>query len=94
LLVDADAVSGVMDWGDTSLGDRANDLAIGWSALPPAARGEFLAAYGDVSPATWARARLAAVSRHGLALLAWGAGSGDAAIAAWARASLERIAID
>jgi aminoglycoside phosphotransferase (APT) family kinase protein len=71
---------GVIDWGDCAAGDPAIDLAIGWSIVPPAARAAFLAAYGPVSPGTWARARIGAVSRQGLALLAWAHDLGDAAV--------------
>jgi aminoglycoside phosphotransferase (APT) family kinase protein len=90
LLVDADDLTAVIDWGDCAAGDPAIDLAIGIAALPPAARGDFLVAHGAVSPATWARARINAVSRQSLALLAWGQDIGDDAVIAFATASLER----
>jgi len=89
LLVD-DSLSGVIDWGDRAAGDPAIDLAIGWSLVPAAARDDFLAAYGAVTPATWARARVGAVARQGLALLAWGQGLGDPTIIEWAARSLAR----
>jgi aminoglycoside phosphotransferase (APT) family kinase protein len=64
LLVDEDgAISAVIDWGDCAAGDPAIDLAIGLSLVPPHARSAFLIAHGDVTPATWARARLGAVAR-------------------------------
>jgi aminoglycoside phosphotransferase (APT) family kinase protein len=91
LLVDRGEVSGVIDWGDSAAGDRATDLAFGWSVVPPAARDEFCAAYGGVDAATWSRARLSALARHGLALLAWGRDIGDAAIVDWAERSIARI---
>jgi len=80
----------VIDWGDCALGDPAIDLAFAWSALPPSARGAFLAAYGAVSPGTWARARINAIARQGLALLAWGADRGDHEVTTFAMASLRR----
>jgi aminoglycoside phosphotransferase (APT) family kinase protein len=80
----------VIDWGDCGAGDPAIDLAIGLSLLPPAARGDFLVAHGAVTPATWKRARISAIARHGLALLAWGTDLGDEVIVAHATASLER----
>jgi aminoglycoside phosphotransferase (APT) family kinase protein len=91
VLVDNGGVSGVIDWGDSAAGDRASDLAFGWSVVPPAARNEFCDAYGGVDAAMWARARLFALSRHALQLLAWGRGLGDAAIIAWAERSIARI---
>jgi len=89
-LVGHGTLAGVIDWGDSAIGDPAIDLAAGWSIVPPAARDAFVAAYGTVSPATWARARINAVSRHALAILAWGEGRGDATVVAWARRSLAR----
>jgi aminoglycoside phosphotransferase (APT) family kinase protein len=91
LLVDNGGVSGVIDWGDSAAGDRAIDLAFGWSVVPPVARSEFCDAYGGVDTATWARARLSALARHALPLLAWGRGIGDAAIVDWAERSIARI---
>ena len=91
VLIDEDGgITAVIDWGDCSAGDPAIDLAIGLSALPPEARGDFLLAHGDVSPATWARARVNAVSRHGLAMLAWARDTGDDTIGEFAIASLRR----
>ena len=52
---------GVIDWGDLHAGDRAIDLSIAWSWLPAAARGEFRAAYGEISGAEWERARFRAL---------------------------------
>jgi aminoglycoside phosphotransferase (APT) family kinase protein len=90
LVDEGGAITAVIDWGDCSAGDPAIDLAIGLSALPPAARGDFLVAHGDVSPATWARARINAVARHGLAILAWARDTGDDVVAHFAAASLRR----
>lgn len=90
LLVDRGEVSGVIDWGDAAAGDPAIDLAIGWSLVPAPGRAAFLAAYGPVAPEVWQRARINAVSRQGLALLAWGHGLGDATVVDWATRSLTR----
>jgi aminoglycoside phosphotransferase (APT) family kinase protein len=90
LVDDAGGLAAVIDWGDCAAGDPAIDLAIGLACLPPPARGDFLVAHGAVSPATWARARINAVSRQGLALLAWGRDTGDDAAVAFATASLQR----
>ena len=61
LLVKGGALCGVIDWGDTHLGDPACDLAIGWMLLPVQTRAEFLHAYGGADDATWALARLRAL---------------------------------
>ena len=51
-------LAGVIDWGDMCRGDPAMDLDSLWMVLPDAAaRAAALAAYGDVSKATLARAR-------------------------------------
>ncbi len=58
LLVEAGAISGVIDWGDITAGDPATDLAAVWMLFAePATRAAALAAYGPISPATLARAR-------------------------------------
>jgi aminoglycoside phosphotransferase (APT) family kinase protein len=58
VLVARGAISGVIDWGDLTAGDRATDLAAIWMHFADAhARQVALAAYGDLSPATLARAR-------------------------------------
>ena len=47
LIVGDDArLLGIIDWGDLHLGDRASDLAIVFTVLPPAARAHFFATYG------------------------------------------------
>lgn len=52
---------GIIDWGDTHVGDRALDLAAAWLVLPPADRVRFRNAYGSVPATTWRRARFRAV---------------------------------
>ncbi|MBC7290382.1 MAG: phosphotransferase [Actinotalea sp.] len=62
LLVDArGAASGVIDWGDTGLGDPAVDLMIGYAAFVGESREAFLAAYGPLQQGTAERARALAV---------------------------------
>ncbi len=64
LLVDGEGhLTGVIDWGDVHLGDRAVDLALAHAFLPPEARTAFRRAYGDIGAVTWARAAARAV-RH------------------------------
>lgn len=58
LLVAGGALCGVIDWGDLTGGDPATDLAAIWMLFEDAAaRAAALAAYGELSAATLARAR-------------------------------------
>lgn len=90
VLVEGDAVSGIIDFGDMTAGDRATDLSLAWLVLPASARPTFRAAAGAVRPVdddTWARARATALA-FGVAYLV-----GDERIAAiGARAVHEALA--
>ena len=80
LLVDErHEVTGVLDWGDVHLGDPALDLTLAFSFLPPEARGEFRAAYGDIDADTWNRARFRSLF-YGVTLLHYGRSVGDTAL--------------
>jgi len=58
VLVDGDALSAVIDWGDLAAGDPATDLASIWMLLGDADdRRLAMLEYGQVSAAFWARAR-------------------------------------
>ncbi|HEU5097553.1 MAG TPA: phosphotransferase [Roseiflexaceae bacterium] len=58
VLVEQGAITGVIDWGDITSGDRATDLAAIWMLFADrAARDEALAAYGTLSEATLQRAQ-------------------------------------
>jgi aminoglycoside phosphotransferase (APT) family kinase protein len=58
VLVEGGAISGIIDWGDITSGDRATDLASIWMLFAePRARHDALAAYADLSEATLQRAR-------------------------------------
>lgn len=62
MLVDGNGkISGIIDWGDISIGHPACDLNIVYSFLPPDARSSFFAAYGGVDEETKILARLMAV---------------------------------
>lgn len=61
-------LSGVIDWGDAHLGDRATDLSVVYAFLPPEARSVFWHIYGQVAPLTQDLAKLRALF-HSLALL-------------------------
>ena len=90
VLVDGEVVTGVIDFGDITAGDRATDLALAWLILPASVRPVFRAAAGEHRPiddATWARARATAVA-FGVAYLV-----GDERVAAiGARAVAEALA--
>lgn len=63
VLVDGDALSGVVDWASLSAGDPSIDLVIAWD-MPPAARAAYRSALDiDVDDATWVRARAWAVQQ-------------------------------
>jgi aminoglycoside phosphotransferase (APT) family kinase protein len=58
VLVERGAISGIVDWGDITSGDRATDLAAIWMLFAePRARQDALAAYADLSEATLQRAK-------------------------------------
>lgn len=58
LLVRDGKIAAVLDWGDLCAGDRASDLASVWMVFHSReARAAMKAACGDLSEATWARAR-------------------------------------
>src|SRR5919199_2315777 len=89
LLVDEGAaLTGVIDWGDVHVGDRALDLSIAFSFLPPAARYTFRQAYGEIDEATWVRARFRAL-HYGAILVEYGANSADPAIKALGEYALQ-----
>jgi aminoglycoside phosphotransferase (APT) family kinase protein len=91
LLVDDDGViSGVIDWGDMTSGDRATDLATLWMNLSDRkARENAMRACNDVSDATWLRAKGWAVF-YGVTLGTSGL-AGDTRHALMARRTLERV---
>lgn len=62
LLVENDGqLSGIIDWGDLHCGNPANDLSIGWSFFPPAARDAFFTTYGSIDRSVLSLARLRAL---------------------------------
>jgi aminoglycoside phosphotransferase (APT) family kinase protein len=54
--------TGVIDWGDTQLGDPAVDLMVGWAAFEERERAAFLGAYGDVPPERAVHAQVLAIA--------------------------------
>ncbi|HLI57426.1 MAG TPA: phosphotransferase [Actinomycetota bacterium] len=97
LLISGDAqsgvsgLSGVIDWGDLCLGPRGLDLQLLWSFLPPAARPEFLSAYGPVSADELLRARVLAFGLNALLAL-YGRQTGNEGVKMEAVGSLRRAA--
>jgi len=80
LLCDAGGrLCGVIDWGDIHVGERALDLAIAPRFLPPGARDDFRAAYGDIDAATWALARFRA-AYHAANVVRFARACGDRAL--------------
>jgi aminoglycoside phosphotransferase (APT) family kinase protein len=58
VLVEKGAITGVIDWGDVAVGDRATDLAAVWMVFGDAqGRDAAQRALDDVSDATWIRAK-------------------------------------
>ena len=62
LLVDGSVLAGIVDWVDLCRGDPAMDLSLVYGFLPPAARLEFFAEYGEVEPTSVLRARVLALN--------------------------------
>lgn len=90
LLVDDGVISGVIDWGDMTSGDRATDLATLWMNLADRkARENAMLACSGVSDATWLRAKGWAVF-FGITLGTSGL-AGDTRHALMARRTLDRV---
>ncbi|HEV8333495.1 MAG TPA: aminoglycoside phosphotransferase family protein [Steroidobacteraceae bacterium] len=90
MLVDDGTISGVIDWGDMTAGDRATDLATLWMNLSDRkARENAMRACNGVSDATWLRAKGWAVF-FGVTLGTSGL-DGDTRHALMAHRTLERI---
>lgn len=93
LLLDDGRLSGVIDWGDVHVGERAVDLSVAFSLFAADDRERFLVAYGTPPAAeTLSRARCRALY-HSTALLHYGVTADDPALAAAGRAGL-RSALD
>ena len=90
MLVDDGTISGVIDWGDMTVGDRATDLATLWMNLSDRkARENAMRACNGISDATWLRAKGWAVF-FGVTLGTSGL-AGDTRHALMARRTLERV---
>ena len=87
-------IAAVLDWGDLAAGDCATDLAAAWWLLDLDAHGEFWSAYGEITTATWHRAR-AWAALFGLSFLNFALPddpeTADARAQELARVQLERV---
>jgi aminoglycoside phosphotransferase (APT) family kinase protein len=79
LVDDHDQLSGIIDWGDVHCGDRALDLSIAFTFLPPDARFSFREAYGPIDDATWRLARFRAL-QYGTYLVPYAHAQNDASL--------------
>ncbi len=94
LLVDPSGrVSGIIDWGDMSIGHPGCDLNIAFSFLPPHARPEFFKEYGEVDEETTRLARMIAVYIPMLVLMQ-AIDEHDEKIAKEAKATIKRALAD
>ena len=94
MLVNQDGiVSGIIDWGDLSVGHPACDLSVAYSFLPPCARGVFFKNYGEVDGETKLLARLIAVYIPMLIFMQ-AVDDGNEAIAAEAKSNIIRALSD
>ena len=79
LVDDSGRMAGAIDFGDLHLDHPAVDLSVAWTVLPPRARPDFFAIYGEVDQPTLAAARLRGLT-SGLAQEAYGRDVGDVRI--------------
>lgn len=86
-------VSGIIDWGDLSVGHPACDLSVAYSFLPPYARGVFFETYGGADEETKLLARLIAVYIP-ILILMQAVDDGNEAIAAEAKFNIMRALSD
>ena len=93
VLVDARGrATGVIDWGDISVGDPSGDLSIAFGTLIGPARTAFFNAYGPIGPLTELRARVIATFLAA-ALLGYAAHEGMEALRREALRALERVTL-
>jgi aminoglycoside phosphotransferase (APT) family kinase protein len=93
VLLDAGALTGVIDWGDICRADPAIDLVPVWMLLGPDGRERFVAEYGGVDHAQLVRSRVLALYL-GLMLLLYARDVGFPALERECLAGLERTLVD
>ncbi len=79
LLVDGGVLTGIIDWGDVHIGDRAIDLAVAYMVFDRDARAAFFEAYGPLDDTTIALAKMRAVY-HEATIARYGIAEADAAM--------------
>jgi aminoglycoside phosphotransferase (APT) family kinase protein len=90
IIVNGNELTGVIDWGDVHIGNRAVDFAGVQAILPSSVHGQFLRAYGSVDESIWTTARPRAIW-HTVALLARAFDTQDVQIVEDASAALRRL---
>jgi aminoglycoside phosphotransferase (APT) family kinase protein len=90
LVGEGGAATGVIDWGDVSLGDTSADVSIAYGSLAGDARVAFLDAYGPIDQLTELRARVIATFLAA-ALLGYADNVGNRALRVEALRALERV---
>lgn len=90
LLFNSGILSGIIDWGDLGINNRAVDLGIIWDFYPTECQKIFFDIYGDVDQATWQYARFLGLY-SGFTLLLYGKSIGDTLLEAEALAAIQRI---
>jgi aminoglycoside phosphotransferase (APT) family kinase protein len=93
LISEAGGLAGVIDWGDVCRAPRSVDLSLYWSLFDPSGRLAFREAYGPLSEATLARARVLALYFGGT-LAAYAIDVGMVALAREALDGLDRTLLD
>lgn len=88
LIFNGSRLAGIIDWGDSHIGDPSLDLSIAYSFVPREARPQFWAEYGSVSETSRLRARFRA-ALYGVVLVEYGDDVADSAIASAGRLALE-----
>jgi len=67
LLIDGyGRLSGVIDWGQTHIGNPAVDLALAYALLPHEAHAGFRSSYGDITKRLWSLAKYHAIYQSAL----------------------------
>jgi aminoglycoside phosphotransferase (APT) family kinase protein len=90
LLVEGDTLRGIVDWVDLCRADPGVDLSLVYGFLPPAARREFFAEYGEVDPESHVRARVLALNLMAV-LVRYGHDESSPDVEAEALAGLDRV---
>jgi aminoglycoside phosphotransferase (APT) family kinase protein len=93
VLVERGSLAGVIDWGDTCVGDPSIDLQIAWSLLPTEGRVRFFGEYGPIGEERELRARMLAVGLCAM-LVKYAHSVEYAGLEKEALAGLERALID